>query len=228
MTTPTLALSIRQPWAWLIVRPDLTDPQARSTAAAAGQIKDIENRTWPTKLRGRIFVHAAKTYPRGEHDDMADWMADEFGIALPPYEDIPTGGIVGAVDIVDCVRDHPSRWKMPDGFGFVLANSEPLPFRPLRGALNFFAAGDDIGAKVAHVKAAGQTRAHGCHWPGCNVQVPPAMWGCRSHWFRLPKPIRDDIWRTYRPGQENSLNPSGAYIDAARRAQEWIKENGNV
>ena len=38
-----IAITIKQPWAYLI---------------AAG-IKDIENRTWPTKFRGRVLVHAA-------------------------------------------------------------------------------------------------------------------------------------------------------------------------
>ena len=79
--------------------------------------------------------------------------------------------------------------------------------------------------KVQHVKSAPQTRDHHCHWPGCTVQVPPAVWGCRSHWYRLPKEIRSAIWRAYEPGQEDTLNPSLAYVQAARRAQEWIAFN---
>jgi hypothetical protein len=50
------ALSIRQPWAWLIVK----------------GYKDIENRTWATKLRGRVFVHASKGMTRAEYEDAAD------------------------------------------------------------------------------------------------------------------------------------------------------------
>ncbi len=38
------ALSVRQPWAWLIV---------------AGY-KDVENRGWATKYRGRILIHAGR------------------------------------------------------------------------------------------------------------------------------------------------------------------------
>lgn len=79
-------------------------------------------------------------------------------------------------------------------------------------------------AKVAHVLGSGQTRNHTCHWPGCGKQVPPAMWGCRSHWFALPKHLRDAIWRTYSPGQEESGSVSEAYFDAAREAQTWIEE----
>jgi hypothetical protein len=81
-----------------------------------------------------------------------------------------------------------------------------------------------IGEKAAHVRAAGQTRNHHCHWPGCEKQVPPAMWGCKAHWFRLPQSTRNKIWRTYRAGQEQDGRPSAAYVEAAREAREWIVE----
>ena len=65
---------------------------------------------------------------------------------------------------------------------------------------------------------------HTCHWPGCDVEVPPRMWGCKTHWFKLPKNIRDDIWSTYRPCQEITKTPSYAYIEAAKAARKWIDE----
>lgn len=65
---------------------------------------------------------------------------------------------------------------------------------------------------------------HTCHWPGCHKEVPPAMWGCKPHWFALPKHLRDRIWATYRPGQEITKTPSPAYLEAAREVQAWIKE----
>lgn len=83
---------------------------------------------------------------------------------------------------------------------------------------------DERAEKAAYVKRQRQTRAHTCHWPGCEKYVPPAMWGCKQHWFALPKHLRDKIWATYRPGQENDLAPSAAYIDAAFEAQTWINE----
>ena len=63
---------------------------------------------------------------------------------------------------------------------------------------------------------------HTCHWPGCDQRVPPAMWGCRRHWYQLPLRIRNRIWATYVPGQEITKTPSLAYIAAAKEAQEWI------
>jgi hypothetical protein len=65
---------------------------------------------------------------------------------------------------------------------------------------------------------------HTCHWPGCGKEVPPSMWGCSLHWYRLPKDLRDRIWRAYRPGQEVTKTPSPAYIKVAREAQDWIKQ----
>lgn len=78
--------------------------------------------------------------------------------------------------------------------------------------------------KARYVQRQKQTRNHECHWPGCAQQVPPAMWGCKSHWFKLPKQLRDRIWATYEPGQEKTLTPSAAYLDVADEVQRWIRE----
>lgn len=83
-------------------------------------------------------------------------------------------------------------------------------------------------SKADYVRRQKQTRFHTCHWPGCGKQVPPAMWGCKEHWFKLPKGLRDRIWATYRPGQEVEMNPSEAYLDAADAVQNWIRENANA
>jgi hypothetical protein len=64
--------------------------------------------------------------------------------------------------------------------------------------------------------------SHKCHWPTCNRDVPPKMWGCRAHWFKLPKNLRDWIWRTYVPGQEKTKTPSPEYLEAATEVQKWI------
>jgi hypothetical protein len=66
---------------------------------------------------------------------------------------------------------------------------------------------------------------HHCHWPGCERAVPPRLWGCREHWYRLPSHLRKRIWATYRPGQEIDKDPSSDYIAAAKAVQKWILEN---
>lgn len=126
-----LALSIRQPWAWLIIHGG----------------KDIENRDWSTKFRGRVLVHASKGMTREEwsdawnfaHGSGASPKAIDAGLT---FENVQRGGIVGSVDIVDCVTESESRWFM-GRFGFVLRNPRPMPFVPWKGRLGFFDVPDD-------------------------------------------------------------------------------------
>ena len=85
-----------------------------------------------------------------------------------------------------------------------------------------------INEKVKHVRAAraaGHDGKHTCHWPGCTRSVPPAMWGCGGHWFKLPQKLRSKIWAAYRIKQEDTKTPSAEYVAVAREAQEWIAAN---
>lgn len=83
----------------------------------------------------------------------------------------------------------------------------------------------EVMSKADYVRKQKQTRPHTCHWPGCKSQVPPAVWGCKKHWFMLPKYLRDRIWQTYELGQEKTMTPSEDYLQAAKAVQEWIQEN---
>jgi hypothetical protein len=67
---------------------------------------------------------------------------------------------------------------------------------------------------------------HTCHHPHCDRPVPPKMLACRPHWFALPKPLRDNIWATYRPGQEQTKDPSVAYLEAFMDCQAfWLGQD---
>ena len=80
--------------------------------------------------------------------------------------------------------------------------------------------------RIGYQPATSQLRTvHRCHWPGCVIEVPPSMWGCRPHWFRLPMSLRARIWRAYRPGQEADKRPSPEYLTVALEAQEWALEH---
>jgi hypothetical protein len=117
-------LSIRQPWAWLIV---------------SGH-KDIENRDWQTPFRGRVLIHAGKTLTRKYHGEIVDDLANLFGSqapALPPFESLQVGGIVGVATITDCVSRSDSPWFF-GRHGFVMQDAKPLPFHPVNGKLGFF------------------------------------------------------------------------------------------
>ena len=66
--------------------------------------------------------------------------------------------------------------------------------------------------------------AHTCHATGCVKRVPPEMFMCKYHWFKLPKRLRDAIWRTYRPGQCDDWNISHEYAEAAKDAVKFLAE----
>jgi hypothetical protein len=87
-----------------------------------------------------------------------------------------------------------------------------------------------IGDKADYVRAKikeGRPGNHGCHWPGCEAKVPAAQWGCRAHWYRLPPTLRQKIWATFRPGQEETKTPSREYVAVANEVQTWIRENAS-
>lgn len=115
------ALSIMQPWAWLIVNGH----------------KDIENRTWWTRFRGPVLIHAGKKY---DDDFDCSYFESLDRVEHAPWTgdiDAERGGIVGECEIVDCVQRSDSEW-FSGPYGFVIRNARPLPFRPCRGMLGFF------------------------------------------------------------------------------------------
>ncbi len=123
-------LSIRQPWAWLIVK----------------GFKDIENRSWGTKFKGPILIHASSSF---DEDTLRDVEAvklieELIGRRLPMRHEYPRGGIVGACVLTGCLPPNSelemlSPWYTGD-YGFQLQQAIELPFLQLRGALGFFGA----------------------------------------------------------------------------------------
>lgn len=60
--------------------------------------------------------------------------------------------------------------------------------------------------------------SHHCHARGCPVEVPPRLLMCKRHWRLVPKALKDQVWATYRPGQEVDKQPSKSYLEAAKQA----------
>lgn len=118
------ALAIKQPWAWLILN--------------AG--KDIENRSWKCNFRGTVLIHASLKF---SHDDWLDgleslrWIRPDLVSDFPAPNQFQTGGIVGQMDIVNCVPADPSKW-FTGPFGWKITAASPLPIIPCRGSLGFF------------------------------------------------------------------------------------------
>lgn len=119
------ALSIRQPWAWLIIHGG----------------KDIENRSWHTKFRGRFLVHASSGCTRKEWAEAVSFALEAGMIKhpadVPAIDELQRGGIIGSVELVDSVDTSDSPWYMGEK-GFVLRDPKPLGFTPIKGRLGFF------------------------------------------------------------------------------------------
>ncbi len=133
-----LCITIRQPWAWLILRPDLT-PAQRAQAHVDGLIKDIENRPWKTSRRGWLYIHAGKVI---DHAAIETINREFVGrIVIPPAEQLQTGGIVGRVNLHKIDSYSMSVWAMDGKQHWHLSQPEPLPFEPMRGMQGLFQAG---------------------------------------------------------------------------------------
>lgn len=80
------AITILQPWASLI---------------ACGA-KKIETRSWPTKYRGPIAIHAGKDQDKkGERIRHIVARAEQFSIIIP---DMQFGSVIAIADLVDCIK----------------------------------------------------------------------------------------------------------------------------
>ena len=139
------ALSIRQPWAGLILL----------------GIKPVENRTWATKYRGPLVIHAGKKVDKGMMHRM-DYITQKVdSLSLPIIEamalaDVGSwdclpmfrpGAICGLVEVVDCERGGytPKRWFDWGGYWWHLKNPQPLAEAiPYKGMLGLFNIPDSI------------------------------------------------------------------------------------
>lgn len=127
---PTYALSLKQPWAALVV---------------AGR-KTIEVRKWATRVRGRVYIHAAS---------VADERADAWALVtedLRPLAQL-NGGIIGAAELAACILyrtpagfaadaarhlNRPEWFESPRMYGFQFRGGEPVQFVRCRGSVRFF------------------------------------------------------------------------------------------
>ncbi len=94
------AISVRQPWAGLIV----------------DGFKDVENRKRPSYFRGRICIQAGLKPWDGPEARGAPWTPHQAYF----------GCVVGTVAIVDCVQNSRSRSALPGWWHWVLADPRAL------------------------------------------------------------------------------------------------------
>lgn len=118
-------LTVQQPWAdWIV-----------------DGHKDVENRTWSTPYRGRLYIHAAKK------EDAGAWWWVENTMGKTKVQEITSGdeqhrgAIIGHVDLIDCVQFSTSPW-WTGSWAWVLANAKRITPEPCRGYLGLWTAGN--------------------------------------------------------------------------------------
>lgn len=109
-------LSVKQPWASLIVM----------------GLKDVENRTWTTRHRGRLIIHASKSPDR---DAMSLFDLDS--------SQTPSGCLLGSVTVSDVVTDSESDWASPGAFHWVLSDAHVVEPVDIRGGLSLWSLPDE-------------------------------------------------------------------------------------
>lgn len=148
------ALSLTQPWATLV---------------AIGA-KQVETRSWATKHRGLIAIHAAKGFPAWAKDQcysirFADALwpkADPKTVIADLIKELPFGAIVAVASIVACKSTNyfglQSSWTQdlsdqerafgdysPKRYGWLLGDIQALSTPiPCRGALSLWDVPPDI------------------------------------------------------------------------------------
>jgi hypothetical protein len=128
---PRVALSLRQPWAWMVTRGS----------------KDVENRVWRRVRLGRFLIHASKAMTRREYDEAVAFAAAVSDDVIPPREELQFGGIVGVATHVGqplMPAFSRQRWHMSGQYGYVLKDRKALPFVGCRGHLGTWAVPDEV------------------------------------------------------------------------------------
>lgn len=54
-----------------------------------------------------------------------------------------------------------------------------------------------------------------CPAKNCSAAIGTDQVACRTHWFKIPKPLRDQIWQLFRtkPGSDQHRNAVFAAIE---------------
>jgi hypothetical protein len=124
------ALSIKQPWAALLVQ----------------GVKTIEIRRWMTARRGQVYIHAAR---------VPDPRPEGWALLSARTKDMAElrGGLIGVAQLVNCKtyrdatsfaedqklhRNDPAWFEEQGLYGFVFEGAKPLPFRRYPGWVRFF------------------------------------------------------------------------------------------
>lgn len=140
-------LTVKQPWAHLIVNGYRLDDGRH-------EYKPVENRSWKTDYRGQLYIHTSKQMD-WEALEWLEWERKAVAMELKKHFKLQQavcccrnklhpdtldqfGAIIGRVELVDCVRNHPSEWAEAGMWHWVLRNPTPIVPIPARGQLQLW------------------------------------------------------------------------------------------
>lgn len=83
-------ISLLQPWASLVIM----------------GYKRIETRSWNTKHRGELLIHASAGKKAEYRSLMLDFQQQFYKLQLPKYESLPFGAIIGKVNLLHTVKSE--------------------------------------------------------------------------------------------------------------------------
>jgi hypothetical protein len=106
------ALSVRQPWATLLVK----------------GTKDVENRSWRVSYRGPLLICAGLRVEPGP----------EYDFLVAAGVEMPIGMAVGVVELYDIVTDSHSAWAIPGRYHWLVANARKIKPFPVSGKQGIF------------------------------------------------------------------------------------------
>ena len=114
------ALSIRQPWAHAILHLG----------------KDVENRVWSTLYRGPILIHASGRLESNAHEVLSQYVDEPS--SEKTLRNLPTGCIVGVVDLVNIIEASKSKWAGRGQLHWILQNPKPIEPIECKGRLGLW------------------------------------------------------------------------------------------
>ena len=117
-TGESRVLTVRQPWAWAIIQGG----------------KDVENRSWPTKHRGPLLIHAGSAFERDGYETVKRLAT----VPPPPANEFVHGAIIGVVELVDCVQDSDSDWAVAGQWHWCLSRPRKIGAVPCPGKLGLW------------------------------------------------------------------------------------------
>ena len=133
-------LSVKNPFAYLILQGG----------------KDVENRTWTTDYRGRLYIHASgDTLPYPDSDSAPPDRYVEAGVPTGTKSEeewcerikeraelwlLKSQSIIGYVDLVDIIQNSSSPWSIEGQYHWILKNPTLLenPIRQVKGRLGLW------------------------------------------------------------------------------------------